>query len=162
MADAPATFYLTTPIYYVNGAPHVGHAYTTVAADTLARWSRALGSPTFFLTGTDEHGQKVLEAAQKRGRTPKEHCDDLVVEWKATMARLEVRYDRFLRTTDDDHVALVTRVLAHLHARGDIFRAEYVGWYHLRDEAFVTDKDREERIANGEPPDAFKQIQETN
>lgn len=156
-------FYVTTPIYYVNGTPHVGHAYTTIAADTLTRWKRLAGEDAYFLTGTDEHGQKVLEAAERRGMTPQAHCDDLVVHWKAMMDRLHVRYDRFLRTTDPDHVGLVRRALAHLHEKGEIYRAEYRGWYLVKDEAFVTDKEREERIASGELPEsAFRMIEESN
>jgi methionyl-tRNA synthetase len=156
-------FYVTTPIYYVNGAPHVGHAYTTIAADTITRWKRQCGIASHFLTGTDEHGQKVLEAAERRGLSPKAHCDDLVVQWKSTMERLHVRYDRFIRTTDDDHVALVQRVLQHLYDRGEIYRSEYRGWYLVKDEVFVTDKEREERIASGELPEsAFRMIEESN
>jgi methionyl-tRNA synthetase len=156
-------FYVTTPIYYVNGTPHVGHAYTTIAADTITRWKRLTGEPAYFLTGTDEHGQKVLEAAERRGMSPQAHCDDLVVHWKAMMERLHVRYDRFLRTTDADHVALVQHVLQHLFDRGEIYRAEYQGWYLVKDEVFVTDKEREERIASGELPEsAFRMIEESN
>jgi methionyl-tRNA synthetase len=156
-------FYVTTPIYYVNGTPHVGHAYTTVAADTITRWKRLAGEQAWFLTGTDEHGQKVLEAAEKRGLSPKAHCDDLVVHWKAMMERLHVRYDRFLRTTDADHVALVQAVLQRLFDRGEIYRAEYRGWYLVKDEVFVTDKERDERVASGELPEsAFRMIEESN
>ncbi|MCB9679713.1 MAG: class I tRNA ligase family protein, partial [Alphaproteobacteria bacterium] len=101
------TFYITTPIYYVNGNPHIGHAYTTTAADAIARYRRLEGRPVFFLTGTDEHGQKVLEAAEKRGMTPKAHCDDMVPRWMGMMEGLSIRYDRFIRTTDADHEAVV-------------------------------------------------------
>jgi methionyl-tRNA synthetase len=137
-------FYVTTPIYYVNGLPHIGHAYTTIAADTITRWHRLRGRDAFFLTGTDEHGQKVLEKARERGMTPIAHCDDMVVHWKAMMARLDVRYDRFFRTTDADHVQVVQRVLQDLKDRGLVERRTYDGWYHVADEIFVTDKDIED------------------
>ncbi len=134
-------FFITTPIYYLNGKPHIGHAYTTVAADAAARWSRLSGRPTRFLTGTDEHGQKVMAAAQARGLTPKAHCDELAASFQAMMTGLGVSYDRFLRTTDPDHEAVVTATLQILHDKGLLYRATYEGWYHLSDEVFVTDKE---------------------
>jgi methionyl-tRNA synthetase len=159
-ADA---FYITTPIYYVNGEPHIGHAYTTIAADTASRWARLLGRPTRFLTGTDEHGQKVLDAATARGMSPKEHCDDLVRSWKAMMEQLGIQYDRFIRTTDADHEAVVQGVLADLWARGEIYEDQYVGWYLVKDEVFVTEKEKDERIAKGELEERhFRQIEERN
>jgi methionyl-tRNA synthetase len=139
-----STFYVTTPIYYVNGRPHIGHAYTTIAADMAARWHRLKGDNVFFLTGTDEHGQKVLEKAIERGMTAQEHVDDMVKHWKASFEKLEIQYDRFMRTTDDDHVANVKSVLTHLHDKGLFYKAEYTGWYHVGDEIFVTEKDIEE------------------
>lgn len=138
------TFYITTPIYYVNGLPHIGHAYTTIAADTLVRWHRLRGHNAFFLTGTDEHGQKVLEKARSRDMTPKAHCDDMVVHWKAMWDRLRVRPDRFIRTTDADHQRVVEASLQKLWDEGLIYRAEYEGWYYIPDEVFVTDKDVED------------------
>ncbi|MCA9492285.1 MAG: class I tRNA ligase family protein, partial [Myxococcales bacterium] len=156
-------FYITTPIYYVNGAPHIGHAYTTVAADAAARWQRLKGRSVLFLTGTDEHGQKVMEAAQKRGMTPQAHCDDIVPVWKRMMERLGISYDRFIRTTDADHEALVTSVLQSLYEKGDIYKDDYRGWYLVKDEVFVTEKEREERIASGElTADAFRMVEESN
>jgi len=140
----PKTYTVTTPIYYVNGRPHIGHAYTTLAADVACRWRRAMGETAFLLTGTDEHGQKVLQAAEKRGLSPKAHCDDLVGDWQAMMGRLGVTYDRFLRTTDADHEAVVSATLQILRDADLIYRAEYEGWYYLPDEAFVTEKDVEE------------------
>jgi methionyl-tRNA synthetase len=157
------TFSITTPIYYLNGTPHIGHAYTTIAADAAARWHRLRGRQVRFLTGTDEHGQKVLEAAQKRGLSPKEHCDDLVVVWKAMMERFRIDYDRFIRTTDSDHEALVQSALQQLYDRGEIYRDEYRGWYLIKDEVFVTDKEREERMASGELFESdFRMFEETN
>lgn len=160
---AEGTFSITTPIYYLNGTPHIGHAYTTIAADAQARWHRLCGRRVRFLTGTDEHGQKVLEAAQKRGLSPKEHCDDLVVIWKSMMERFSISYDRFIRTTDPDHEALVQRALQILFDRGEIYRDEYRGWYLIKDEVFVTEKEREERIASGELFESdFRMFEESN
>ncbi|MEQ1570154.1 MAG: methionine--tRNA ligase [Myxococcota bacterium] len=156
-------FYITTPIYYLNGAPHVGHVYTTVAADAAARWQRMRGREVWFLTGTDEHGQKVLEAAEKLGRDVKAHCDIVSAEFKAVMDRYDCAYDRFIRTTDDDHVALVQAVLRHLFDRGEIYRDEYRGWYLIKDEVFVTEKEREEKLASGELSAAdFRMFEESN
>jgi len=156
-------FYITTPIYYVNGSPHIGHAYTTIAADVITRYQRLKGRGARLLTGTDEHGQKVLEAAEARGMSPKEHCDDLVVVWKAMMAQLDIHYERFMRTTDADHEAVVTGVLSMLWERGDIYKDEYEGWYLVKDEVFVTEKDREARLATGELEEGdFRKIKEAN
>jgi len=156
-------FYVTTPIYYVNGNPHIGHAYTTIAADSAARWHRLAGRPVRFLTGVDEHGQKVLEAAEARGMSPKEHCDDMVVGWRAMMEQLDISYDRFIRTTDEDHEALVTDVLQRLYDAGEIYEDQYVGWYLVKDEVFVTEKEKDERIASGElVASDFRQIEERN
>ncbi|TVQ94989.1 MAG: methionine--tRNA ligase [Deltaproteobacteria bacterium] len=135
--------YLTTPIYYVNGLPHIGHGYTTIAADVFARWRRSQGDPVFFLTGTDEHGQKVLQTAQGRGMTAQEHVDDLVVHWRAMWDKLHIDFDRFIRTTESDHERVVQAVLQHLYDRGLIEQKDYEGWYHVNDEIFVTDKDVE-------------------
>jgi methionyl-tRNA synthetase len=156
-------FYITTPIYYLNGTPHIGHAYTTTVADVLARWARLEGRKVRFLTGTDEHGQKVLQAAEARGLDPKSHCDELVVVWKTMMERLRISYDRFIRTTDPDHVAVVQGVLQSLLDKGDLYRDEYRGWYFVRDEVFVTEKDRADRIASGDAdPSHFRLIEEPN
>ncbi|MEN0067547.1 MAG: methionine--tRNA ligase [Myxococcota bacterium] len=156
-------FYITTPIYYVNGTPHIGHAYTTIAADTATRYHRMLGRPARFVTGTDEHGQKVLEAAEARGLSPKAHVDDLVPSWKAMMEGIDISYDRFIRTTDSDHEAVVTRVLQRLFDEGLIYQDVYEGWYVVTDEAFITDKDREAQIKSGKKTEAdFKKVEETN
>ncbi|MBN2799466.1 MAG: methionine--tRNA ligase [Deltaproteobacteria bacterium] len=137
------TFYITTPIYYVNGLPHIGHAYTTIAADVASRYMRLKGHRVRFLTGTDEHGQKVMEKATARGMSPKEHCDDMVVHWKAMWEKLDIRYDHFIRTTDPSHMSAVQSVLTRLWDEGLIYKAEYTGWYSVREEIFVTDKDVE-------------------
>ncbi len=157
------TFYITTPIYYLNGSPHIGHAYTTIAADVAARYQRLKGRDVRFLTGTDEHGQKVLEAAEARGLDPKTHTDRLVEDWKAVMNRLKIDYDRWIRTTDEDHEAVVQRVLQKLWDAGEIYKADYEGWYLVKDEVFVTDKERDERIQSGElTEDHFRRITESN
>lgn len=154
-----STFYITTPIYYVNGRPHIGHAYTSIAADTAARWHRLKGDRVFFLTGTDEHGQKVLEKANERGMTPQEHVDDMVQHWKATFERLHISHDRFFRTTDADHIANVQSALTWLYERDLLYKAEYTGWYHVGDEIFVTEKDIEDGKYDR---DDLQQISESN
>ncbi len=138
---------ITTPIYYVNDIPHLGHAYTTVAADFMTRAHRLLGREVFFLTGTDEHGEKVAETALKRGLQPVEHCDEVVQAFKDAWDRLHIKYDRFIRTTDKVHVAGVTKMLERLHqARtpdGDpvVYEGEYKGLYCTGCEKFLTDRD---------------------
>ncbi len=160
MAD-DRTFYITTPIYYVNGKPHIGHAYTTTAADAVARWHRLNGRQVRFLTGTDEHGQKVLEKARERGLEPKAHADDLVGEWKAAWDRLGIRYDHFIRTTDAAHVACVRAVLQRLWGEGLIYADTYVGWYSKQAERFWTEKD----LVDGRCPETggpVERIEERN
>lgn len=157
------SFYITTPIYYVNGTPHIGHAYTTVAADTAARWQRCKGREVLFLTGTDEHGQKVLEAAEARGLTPRAHVDDMVPAWRAMMDKLQVTHDRFIRTTDADHEALVRAILTKLHDAGDIYFDTYEGWYLVTDEVFVTELERTEQLESGaQSEDAYRWVSEGN
>ena len=133
-----ARFYVTTPIYYVNDVPHVGHAYTTVAADALARWHRLAGREVRFLTGTDEHGQKVARAAEKLGRTPQEHVDALHVRFSDLWKRLDVRQDDFIRTTEARHVDVVRANLTKLWDAGEIHARDYSGWYSTSAERFWT------------------------
>lgn len=153
------TLYVTTPIYYVNGLPHIGHAYTTIAADVLTRYRRMKGHDVRFVTGTDEHGQKVLEKARERGMSAIEHCDDMVVHWKKAWDRIQIRPDRFIRTTDQDHVAVVTAVLSTLWEQGLIYKDAYTGWYYVPDETFVTDKD----VKDGKYAESdLQRITETN
>jgi methionyl-tRNA synthetase len=128
-------FYVTTPIYYISGDPHVGHAYTSIAADVLARYHRTRGA-TFFLTGTDEHGQKIANAAAQAGMTPQAWTDALVPKWQALCARYEVVYDDFIRTTDPRHVAQCVAVFERLKASGDVYLGKYEGWYCTNDETF--------------------------
>ncbi len=148
-------FYITTPIYYVNDVPHIGHAYTTIAADVLARYHRLLGKPVFFLTGTDEHGQKVEKAAQERGRTPKDHADRLVGNFQQLWKKLEITNDAFIRTTDREHVAVVQELLRKLHDKGEIERRTYEGWYCTPDERFWTEKE----IVEGKCPDCGRPVE---
>jgi len=135
------SFYITTPIYYVNDAPHLGHAYTSVAADAISRYQRMKGKDVFFLTGTDEHGQKVYRAAQKRGIKPQEHVDQMAAPYKALWKDLEVQYDDFIRTTEKRHTSVVQSILERLKEQGDIYQDSYKGWYSTAEERFWTEKD---------------------
>ncbi len=134
-------FYITTPIYYVNDKPHIGHAYTTILADVLARFHRLIGADTWFLTGTDEHGQKVQRAAEAAGMTPQQQADTTVVRFQELWKRLGITNDDFIRTTEPRHTAVVQEILQDLFDRGEIYRAEYDGWYCVADERFFTEKD---------------------
>lgn len=134
-------FYITTPIYYVNDVAHIGHAYTTIAADTLARYHRAIGDEVFFLTGTDEHGAKIAEAARSSGKTAKEYADLISAEFQAEWQRLGISNDYFIRTTDPRHGQAVQDFLQKLYDRGKIYKAKYEGRYCVGCEKFVTDED---------------------
>lgn len=136
------SFYITTAIFYVNGQPHLGHAYEMVLTDVIARARRSLGQEVFFLTGLDEHGQKVQQAALAAGKTPQAYCDDLAADWQAFAQKLELTNNDFVRTTQPRHQAVVGAMLNKLHDQGDLYKAEYRGWYSWRQETFLTDKDR--------------------
>jgi len=154
-------FFVTTPIYYVNDVPHIGHAYTTIAADILARRNRLMGRLVFFLTGTDEHGQKVEQAASERGRSPKEHADIMVENFKGLWSRLNISNDAFIRTTDREHIEVVRSLLQRLWEKGEIVKRQYSGWYCTPDERFWTEKD----IIDGNCPECgrpVEMIQEEN
>lgn len=138
MSDA---YYLTTPIYYVNGDPHIGHTYTTLLADTLTRHYRLRGRRTFFLTGSDEHGEKILEEARSRGETPAETAEYYTTRFRETWDELGIPYDRFIRTTDADHEQLVQRILQQVWDAGQIEFQEYEGDYCVGCERFLTDRD---------------------
>src|SRR6516162_11523373 len=114
-------FYVTTPIYYVNDVPHLGHAYTTIVADALARYHRARGASTWFLTGTDEHGQKIEEAAQKAGTTPIQHADHVVARFREMWQVLGITNDDFIRTTEPRHMKVVSELWQRLQQKGDIY-----------------------------------------
>src|SRR3954447_15993373 len=130
-------FYITTPIYYVNARPHIGHAYTTIVCDTVARRQRMLGADTYFLTGTDEHGIKIERAANQLGISPKELADDVAEHFKATWDRMEISYDDFIRTTDDRHKKSVQHLFRVLRDKGFIYKGKYTGQYCVFDELFV-------------------------
>jgi methionyl-tRNA synthetase len=135
-------FYITTAIDYVNGQPHLGHAYEKIVTDVIARSRRSLGEEVFFLTGLDEHGQKVQQAAQKEGKAPQAYCDELAADWKAFAGTLQLTNDDFVRTTEPRHKAVVQAILAKLHASGHFYKKEYKGFYSPKEETFLTDKDR--------------------
>lgn len=146
MSERP--FYITTPIYYINDKPHLGTAYCTLMADTLARYHRLFGEATFFLTGTDEHGQKAQQAAEKKGVSPQQHADQMVVNFQEAWRALGVKNDIFFRTTSDLHREVVRGALQELWDAGDIYERDYEGWYCVSEEIFYTDKD----LVNGKSP----------
>ena len=134
-------FYVTTPIYYVNDVPHIGHAYTTISADTMARFYRLRGYEVFFLTGTDEHGLKIQRSAEEKGITPKDLADKNSENFKKLWEFLKIDYTRFIRTTDPDHIDLVKEVFQKSYERGDIYLGEYEGWYCVGCEEFKAESD---------------------
>ncbi|WP_455378823.1 methionine--tRNA ligase [Petrachloros mirabilis] len=149
------TFYITTPIYYVNDVPHIGHAYTTIAADILARYWRMHGRDVFFLTGLDEHGQKVQQAAAKAGIDPQVHCDRLAPQFTTLWKRLNISNDAFIRTTDSQHKSSVQHYLQTLFDRQLIYKDSYTGWYCTFDERFWTEKD----VGAGLCPDCKRPVE---
>ncbi len=132
--------YITTPIYYVNDVAHIGHAYTTIIADMLARYSRLTGAKTFFLTGTDEHGQKIAQSAEQRGKTPKEYADEVSSKFKTLWDDFDITYDKFIRTTDEEHKLGVQKAFEVMYNKGDIYKGEYEGFYCVSCETFFTEK----------------------
>lgn len=147
-------FYVTTPIYYISGNPHIGHAYTTIVADVLARTARA-GGEAYFLTGTDEHGQKVADAAAAAGKSPQEWCDDLIPRWQSLFERYNVRYDDFIRTTQPRHERVVQTVFEKLRETGDVYLGKYEGWYCVPDETFWL----ESKLVDGKCPTCGRPVQ---
>ena len=137
-------FYITTAIDYVNGQPHLGHAYEKVIADVIARSRRLLGEKVFFLTGLDEHGQKVQQVALAEGKQPQAYCDELAASWRAFATKLGLTIDDFVRTTDERHKKVVQALLSRLHAEGHFYKAQYEGFYSAKEETFLTEKDRRE------------------
>ncbi|KKP24514.1 MAG: Methionyl-tRNA synthetase [candidate division TM6 bacterium GW2011_GWF2_28_16] len=131
-------FYVTTPIYYVNSKPHLGTLYSTLIADVAARWNKLLGKQVYFLTGTDEHGQKVEEAAQKNNKAPKDFVDSMIPAFKNTWQNFELDYNKFIRTTDKEHEQAVTSLLNILYNNNDIYKSTYSGWYCVPCETYVT------------------------
>ncbi len=148
-------FYITTPIYYVSGPPHIGHCYTTVAADTIARYHRLHGERVLFATGTDEHGQKVARSAREQGLEPQVFVDRLAETYKAAWRSFHVEYDRFVRTTEPGHKRVVQKIFARLRDRGDIYAGIYEGWYCVACEAYF----REDELERGRCPDCNRTVE---
>ncbi len=151
------SFYITTPIYYPSDKLHIGHSYTTVAADAMARYKRLRGYDVMFLTGTDEHGQKIQDKAEKAGKTPQQFVDDIVGGIKELWKLLDITYDRFIRTTDPEHERAIQHIFQTLYDKGDIYLGEYEGWYCTPCESFWT----ESQLVNGNCPDCGRPVQRT-
>ncbi len=149
MSEDTKKFYITTPIYYVNDKPHIGHAYTTVAADVLARLHRQLGEETFFLVGTDEHGLKISQAAENAGQTPQEFVDEVAAKFSFAWDTLGISNNRFIRTTEADHIQAVEKALQYMYDKGDIYLGKYEGLYCKGCEQFKKEKD----LVDGKCPD---------
>ncbi|MFQ5449207.1 MAG: methionine--tRNA ligase [Nitrospinaceae bacterium] len=148
-------FFVTTPIYYVNDVPHIGHAYTTIAADVVARFKRMEGYDVFFLTGTDEHGQKVHQAAKDLGVDPQEHVDRLNTRFRELWGRLNISNNDFIRTTEERHKIIVQDILQQLFDKGEIYLDSYEGWYCMPDERFWTEKD----LVEGNCPECGRKVE---
>ncbi len=140
MEESCKNVYITTPIYYVNDVAHIGHAYTTIIADMLARYSRLTGLNTFLLTGTDEHGQKIAQSAELRGKTPKEYADEISGKFRTLWDDFDITYDKFIRTTDEEHKIGVQKAFETMYNKGDIYKGEYEGYYCVSCETFFTEK----------------------
>lgn len=151
------TYYITTPIYYPSDNFHIGHCYTTVIADALARYKRLKGYDVFFLTGSDEHGQKIEERAKKKGCTPKEFVDPIIDNAKDLWKSLDISYSKFIRTTDPEHVECVQKVFKQLYDQGDIYKGTYEGWYCTPCESFWT----ESQLKDGKCPDCGREVKLT-
>ena len=151
------TFYLTTPIYYPSGNLHIGHSYATVNADTMCRYKRLKGFDVMFLTGTDEHGQKIQRKAKEAGVSPKEYVDGIVVGIKELWKKLDIQYDRFIRTTDENHEKSIQYIFQRLYDQGDIYKSEYEGWYCTPCESFWT----ETQLVDDKCPDCGRSVERT-
>ena len=149
-------FYITTPIYYPSGNPHIGHCYTTVACDSVARYRRMQGYDVMFLTGTDEHGLKIEQKAAEKGVTPKEYVDEIVETFKKLWSFMNVDYDRYIRTTDDYHIRTVQRIFKELYDKGYIYKGEYSGKYCTPCESFWT----ESQLVDGKCPECGREVTE--
>ena len=155
MEEKLKTFYLTTPIYYPSGNLHIGHAYTTVAGDAMARYKRMRGYDVMYLTGTDEHGQKIQRNAEEAGITPQEYVDGIVSGIKDLWQKLDISYDDFIRTTEDRHKQVVEKIFARLLEQGDIYLDQYEGWYCTPCESFYTDR----QLVDGNCPDCGRSVE---
>jgi len=154
---AKEKFYITTPIYYPSDKLHIGHSYCTVAADTIARYKRAQGYDVMFLTGTDEHGQKIQRIAEERGVSPQEYVDNIVSGIKDLWKLMDISNDKFIRTTDEMHVKAVQKIFNTLYEKGDIYKSEYEGWYCTPCESFWT----EHQLVDGKCPDCGRSVEKT-
>ena len=151
------TYYISTPIYYPSGKLHIGHSYTTVAADAVSRYKRLKGYDVMFLTGTDEHGQKIQRKAEEKGITPKQYVDEIVSGIKDLWKLMKITNDRFIRTTDDEHVEAVQKIFKKLYEQGDIYKSEYEGWYCTPCESFWT----KTQLVEGKCPDCGREVELT-
>ena len=151
------TFYITTPIYYPSDNLHIGHAYCSTAADSMARFKKLTGYDTYFLTGTDEHGQKIEKKALAQGVTPQAYVDRIVAGIKDLWKLMDIEYDDFIRTTDERHVKIVQKIFRQLYEQGDIYKAEYEGWYCTPCESFWT----ELQLKDGKCPDCGRDVEKT-
>ena len=152
------TYYITTPIYYPSANFHIGHCYTTIIADAIARYKKLTGYETYFLTGSDEHGLKIQNRAKEAGVTPKEYVDKIIADAKDLWKSLGIEYDRFIRTTDEDHCAIVQKIFQKLYDQGDIYKGEYKGLYCTPCESFWT----ESQLVDGKCPDCGREVQEAH
>jgi len=150
------SFYITTAIDYANGSPHIGHAYEKVLTDVIARYNRLKGKDVYFVTGLDEHGQKVQQTAEKRGVTPQELCDGVAEEYKALCGRLDITYDDYIRTTERRHKDVVNKILLNLFEKGEIYKSEYKGYYSTKEEQFLQEKDK----VDGKWPESYGEVTE--
>lgn len=155
MPENQKSFYITTPIYYPSDKLHIGHAYTTVAGDAMARYKRLRGYNVRYLTGTDEHGQKIERKAQEAGTTPQQFVDDIVVGIKELWSKLEISHDDFIRTTEPRHKAAVEKIFAQLLSQGDIYKGAYEGWYCTPCESFFLER----QLNNGNCPDCGRPVE---
>jgi methionyl-tRNA synthetase len=146
-------FFITTPIYYINDVPHIGHTCTTVVADIIARTHRQLGENVFFLTGTDEHGQKVAESAKEQNLSPVEYCDKISPRFEDAWKNLNISYDYFIRTTNKEHEKIVQQLLQNIYDKGDVYKAKYEGWYCIGCEKFLTETELVEKHCPLHPVD---------
>ena len=151
-------FYITTPIYYPSGNPHIGHCYTTVACDSIARYKRLQGKDVMFLTGTDEHGLKIEQKAAEKGITPKAYVDEIVETFKNLWSYMNISYDRYIRTTDDYHIEAVQKIFKALYDKGYIYKGKYTGKYCTPCESFWTDS----QLIDGKCPDCGRDVVEAS
>ncbi|ENQ3108321.1 methionyl-tRNA synthetase [Bacillus sp. 491mf] len=165
MTEENKTFYITTPIYYPSGKLHIGHAYTTVAGDAIARYKRMQGYDVYYLTGTDEHGQKIQKKAEELNVTPQAYVDNIVAGIKELWGKMDISYDDFIRTTEDRHKEVVEKIFKQLVDQGDIYLDEYEGWYSVQDETFYTEHQLVDpvmengKIVGGKSPDSGHQVE---